>query len=184
MTQGVLGESLQQEMQEKSLGRLEVGMRLDHPVRTSHCLLLADFLGKAHSDKAQGALLGQREMVQLGKEQGLRVAVPELPQVGTAQGIAQVLQDQRGTALELLAQVDTVLVFQDQGGTHQVLMEVLGIGLVHQDQSEMGTALEPLGQMIHQQCQLVQKAGWVLLGLNQAILGLQDVEGCWQGQKG
>lgn len=111
-------------------------------------------------------------MVQLGKEQGLRVAVLELPQVGTAQGIAQVLQDRRGTALELPAQVDTVLVSQDQGGTHQVLKEVLGIALVHQDQSETGTALEPLGQMIHQQCQLVQKAGWVLLELNQAILGL------------
>lgn len=123
-------------------------------------------------------------MVQLGKRQGLQVAVLELLQVGTAQGTAQGLQDWRGTAPELPAQVDIVLVCQDQGGSRQVLKEVPGIALVLQDQSETGTAPEPLGQMIHQHSHPERKAGWVLLGLNQAILGLKEVEGCWQGQKG
>lgn len=172
MTQGVLGESLQQGMQGKSQAQLEGGMHLDHLVHTSRCLLLADFLGKAHLDKAQGELQGQKEMVQLGKEQGLQVAVLELLQVGIAQGTAQGLQDWRGTALELLVQVDIVPGSQDQGGTHRVLKEVLGIALVLQDQSETGTALEPLGQMILQGSHPEQRAGWELLGLNQAILGL------------
>lgn len=184
MTQPVLGESLQQEMQEKSWDQLEGGMLLGRLARTFHCLLLADFLGKAHLDKVQGELLDQKEMVQLGKEQALQVAVLELLRVGTAQGTAQGLRDWRGTAQELLVRVDIVLVFQDQGGTRQVLKEVLGIAQVLQDQSETGTGLEHLGQMIHQQSHWEQKAGWVLLGLNQAILGLSEVVGCLQGQKG
>ena len=183
MTQGVLEESLQQGKQGKSQDQLEGGMHLDHLVRTSHCLLLADLLGKAHLDKARVELQGQKQMVRLGRRRGLRVAVQELLQVGNGQGTAQELQDWRGTALELLAQ-DTVLVSQDQGGTRQVLKEVLGIALVLQDQSEMGTALEPLGQMIHQRSHWGRRAGWELPGLSQAILGLQEVEGCRQGQKG
>lgn len=184
MTLWVLGESLQQEMQEKSRGRLEVGTLPDRRAHTFHCLLLADFLGKAHLDKVQGELLDQKEMVQLGKEQALQVAVPELLRVGTAQGTAQGLRDRRGTAQGLLVQVDIVLVSQDQGGTRQVRKEVLGIAQALQDQSETGTGPEHLGQTFHQQSQWEQKAGWVLLALNRAIPGLLEAEGCWQGQKG
>lgn len=188
MTQGVLEESHQQGMQGKSQGQLEGGTHLDHLVRTSHCLLLADFLGKAYLDKAQAGLQALKEMVQLGKKQGLQVAVLELLQVGTAQGTAQETaqgpRGWRGTALELLAQVGIVQESQDQGGTHQVLKEVRGIALVLQDQREMGTALAPLGQMIHQSSHPEQRAGWALLGLNLAILGLQEVGGYWQGQSG
>lgn len=188
MTQGVLGESLQQGRQGKSQGQLEGGTHLDRLVRTSHCLLLDDFLGKAHLDMAQGEHQGLREMVQLGKEQGLQVAVLELLQVGTAQGTArgtaQGLQGWRGTGLELLVQVDIVQVFQDQGGTHQVLKEVPGIALALQDQRERGTAPAPLGQMIRQRSHPERRAGWELLGLTQAILGLWEAEGCQQGQTG
>lgn len=196
MTQGVLGESLHQGMQGKSQGQLEGGTHLDHLVRTSRCLLLADFLGKAHLDKAQGELQGQKQMVQLGKEQGLQVAVLELLQVGTAQGTArgtargtaqgtaQELQGWRGTARELLVQVDIVQVSLDQVGTHQVPMEVPGIDPVPQDQRKTGTALAPLGQMNRQRSHPEQRAGWELLGPNQAILGLKGVQGCWEGPTG
>lgn len=172
MTQQVLGESLQQGMQGKSPDQLEGGILLDRLVHTCHSLLLAGHLGKAHLDKAQGVLQGQREMVQLGKEQGLRVAVLELLQVGTAQGTDQGLQGWRGTALELQVQVDIVQVSLDQGGTHQVLKGVLGIALVLQDRRGTGTALELPGLMIHQRSHPEQRAGWELLGLNQAILDL------------
>lgn len=153
-----------------SWGRLEEGTHLDHLVRTSHCLLLVDLLGKAHLGTAQEELPGKRKTVQLGRGLGLQEAVLELLQMDTARETAQGLQDWRGTALELL--VDTVLVSQDQGGSHQGLKVALGIALVLQDQSEMETALEPRGQMIHQQSQPEQRAGWVPLGLSQAILGL------------
>lgn len=200
MIQEGLGESLQQGRQGMSQGQLEGGMHLDHRVRTSHCLLLADFLGKAHLDKAQRELQGQKEMVQLGKEQGLQVAVLELLQVGTAQGTGQGtaretgqgtgqgtdqgLQGWRETALELLVQVDIVQVSLDHAGTHQALKEVLDIALVLQDQRKMGNAPAPLGQMIRRQSQPERRAGWELLGLSQAILGLKKVEGWRQGQMG
>lgn len=144
-------------------------MPQDHLAHTSHHLLLVEFLGKAHLGKDQWELLDQKEMVQLGKGLGLQVAVLELLQEGTALGTAQGLQDWTETALELL--VDIVLVSQDQGGICQVLKEVLGIALVLQDQNEMGTALELLGQMIHQSHPEL-KAEWVPLVLNQASLGL------------
>lgn len=207
-------------MQGKNQGQLEGGMHLDHQVRTCHFLLLADFLGKAHSDKAQGELPGQKEM-----DQGLQVAVLELLQGGTAQGTAQgvargaargtgrgtaqgaarvaargaargtargtarALLGWRETALELLGrvgivQMGTVQVSQDQGRSHQVLKEVPGIALVLQGQRDMGTALAPLGQMIHQQSYPGRRAGWGLLGPHQAILDLQTVDGYWQGRLG
>lgn len=184
MIQLVSGESLLEEMQEKNQGQLEGDMHLDRLVRTSHCLLLADFLGKARLDKAQGERQVLKEMVQLGMVQGLQVAVLELLQVGTAQDTVLGLQGWRGTALELLVQGDIVQVIQDQEGTHQALKEVQDMVLELQDQTEMGTAQEPLDQMILQRSHPEQRAGWELLGLNQAILGLQGVEGCWQGQTG
>lgn len=188
MTQGGLGESHQQGMQGKSQGQLEGGTHLDHLVRTSHYLLLADLLRKAYLDKAQGEHQGRRGKVLLGKERGLQVAVLELPQVGSAQGTArgtaQGLQDWKGTALALLVQVGIVQVSQDQRETHQELQEALGIVLAHQDQRDMDTAPVPRVQIVHQQSQPEQRAGWELLGLNLAILGLQKVEGYWQGQTG
>ncbi|KAL6105253.1 uncharacterized protein ACO6RY_06822 [Pungitius sinensis] len=231
-------------MQGKNQGQLEGGTHPDHQVRTCHFLLLADFLGKAHLDKAQGELLGQKEM-----DQGLQVAGLELLREGTAQGtargaargigretgrgaarvagrgtgrgaaqgtargtaqvaargIAQVaaqgtalgtaqvaargLLGWKETALELLGQVGIVQmgivqVSQDQGQSHQVLKEVPGIALVLQGQKDMGTALVPLGQMIHQQSYPGRRAGWELLGLHRAILDLQKVDGYWQEQLG
>lgn len=183
MTQLVMGESLLEGMQEKNQGQLEGDMHLDHLVRTSHFLLLVDFLDKARLDKAQWELQVLKEMVQLGMVRGLQVAVLELLQVGTAQDTALGLQGWRGTALALLVQGDIVQVIQDQEETHQALKEVQDMVLGLQDQTEMGTAQEPLDQMILQS-RPEQRAGWELLGLNQAILGLRGVEGCWQGQTG
>lgn len=184
MIQGVLGGSHQKGMQGRNQGQLEGGNHLDHLVRTCHCLPLADYLGKAHLDKAQVELQGQKEMVRLGKKQGLRVAVLELLQMGTAQGTAQELLGWRGTALEPLVQVDIVQGSQGQQETHQVLKEVLDIALVLQDRRGTGTALVPLGQMIPQQNHPERRAGWELQGLNQAIRGSQQVEGCLQGPSG
>lgn len=184
MIQGVLGGSHQKGMQGRNRGQLEGGRHLDHLVRTSHCLLLADYLGKAHLDKAQVELQGQKEMVQLGKKQGLLVAVLELLQMGTAQGTARELRGWRGTALEPLVQVDIVQESQGQQETHQVLKEVLDIALVLQDRRGMGTALAPLGQMIPQQNHPERRAGWELRGLNQAIRGSQQVEDWLQGPTG
>lgn len=157
-------------------------MHLDHLVHTSRCLLLADLQSKAHLDKVQEVLPGQREMVRLGRRRGLQVAVLELLQVGTGQGTAQGLQDWRGTALEHL--VEIVLESQDQGGNHQVPREVLGTALVLQDQSGRGTAPEPLGQTFHQGSHWERRAGQALLGPNQAIRGLKQAEGWWREQKG
>lgn len=165
MNQVVLGGSLHWGMQGKHQGQLEGGMHLGHLAHTCHCLL-AGYLGKAHLDMALGELQGQKKMVQLGKEQGLRVAVLALLLVDTAQGTAQELQDWMETDLELLVQVDIVQVSQDQGGTHQVRKEVLGMVLVLQDLRGMGTALVPLGQMIHQDNRAEQRAGWELQELN------------------
>ena len=114
-------------------------------------------------------------MVRLGKEQDLQAAVLELLQVGnaqgTAQGTAQGLQGWRGTALELLVQVDIVQASHDQGGTLQVLMGELGTALALQDQTGTGTALELLGLRIPRWSQSELRAGWELRELNQAILG-------------
>lgn len=118
---------------------------------------------------AQQELLGQKETVQLDRGLGHQVVVLELLRVDTAPGTAQGLQDWRGTAPEL--QVDTVLGSQDRGGIHQELTEVLGTALVPQDQSEMGTVLELLAQMILQSHR-EQRAGWVLPVLSLAILDL------------
>lgn len=152
-------------MQGKHQVQLQVGMHLDRLAHTCHCLL-AGHLGKAHLDKGQGELRGQKEMVPLGKEQRLQVSVLELLLVDTAQGTAQELQGQRETDLELLVQVDIVQVSQDQGGTHQVLKEAQGIALVLQDLKGRETALVPLGQMIHRGSQGEQRAGWGLQELN------------------
>lgn len=184
MIQGVLGGSLQQGMQGKNRGQLEGGKRLDRLVHTSHCLLLDDYLGKAHLDKAQEELQGQKEMVQLGKEQGLRVAALELLQMDTVQGTAQELRGWRGTALEPLVQVDIVQGSQGQQETHRVLKEVLDIAPVLQDRRGRGTALAPLGQRIRQRSHPERRAGWELRGLNQAIRGSQEAEGCLQGPTG
>lgn len=186
MTREVSGGSLQQGMRGKNQGQQEVGTHLDHLVRTSRCLLLLldDFLGKAHLDKARVVLRGRKQMVRLGKRQGLRVAVLELLQVGTARGTARgtalALRDWRGTALELLER-DTVLVFQDLGGTHhRVLREVLGIAPALQDQRGTGTAPELPDRTIRRGgSRPGPKAGWELLGLSWAILGLwEEVQGC------
>lgn len=131
-------------------------MHLDHQLHTSHCLLLADW-EKAHLDKALGVLLGQKEMVQLDKELALQGAGLEHLQVGNAHETVQELQGWWGNDLELLGQVDIVQVSQDQGGTHPELKGALDIALGFQGQSGMETALELLGQMIHQQSQLEQK---------------------------
>ena len=184
MTQWVLEESLHQGMQGKRQGQLEGGIHQGHLVRTCRCLLLAGHLGKAHSDKARGELRGQKETVRLGKEQGLQVAVLELLQVGTAQGTARELRGRRGTAPELLVQVDIVQVSHDQGGTHQVLKELLGTALVLQDRRGTGTALAPPGLTTLRRIQSERRAGWVLRGPNRAIPGLQQVEDCWPGQTG
>lgn len=165
MNQVVLGGSLHWGMQGKRQGQLEGGMHLGRLDHTCHCLL-AGHLGKAHLDKALGGLQGQKEMVQLGKEQDLQVAVLELLLVDNAQGTAQELQDWMEIDLELLVQVDIVQVSQDQGGSHQVPKEVLGIALVLQDLRGMGTAPVPLGQMIHQGNRAEQRAGWGLQELN------------------
>lgn len=176
MTQGGLGESLQkQENQGMSHGQLDGRMHLDH-LRTSHCLLLAD-CEKACLDNALGELQALKKMVQLGKKRDLQAAGLELLQVGNGQGTAQELQGWMGNALGLLGQVDIVQVFQDQGGNHHIV-------LVPQDQSGKGSALVLLGQMTHQDTHWEQRAGWELQGLNQAILGLQQVGYCWQGQTG
>lgn len=124
-------------------------MLQDLLVHTSHFLLVADYQGKTRSDKVLEELRGQKETDQLGREQGLQAAVPELLQVDTARGTVQVPQDWRETDLELLVQVDIVQVFQDQQGTHQVLKEVLDIALVLLDQRGMKTAQVPRGQKIH-----------------------------------
>lgn len=89
-----------------------------------------------------------------------------------------------GNALELPGEVGIVQVSRDQGGNHPVLKEALDIVLVLQDQTGMGSALVLLGQMIHQRSYPEQRAGWELRGLKQAILGLWEVDGCWQGQMG
>lgn len=181
MLQGVWGERRQQGRRGNNLDQLEGGNRL---VRTSHYLLLVDSLGKAHLDKAQTELRGLREMVQLGKELGLRVAVLGHLLVETAQGTAQELRDQRGTAQELLVPEDIVQVSQDRVGNYQVLKVDLDIALVLQDQRGMGTALVHLGQMIHQRSHTEQRAVLELRGLNRAILGLKVLEGCWRGLMG
>lgn len=172
MTRWVLGESLQLGMQGKSRGQLEGGMHLVHLVHTCHCLLPADHQGKAHLGKAQVELQGLKGMVQLGREQDLLVAVLEHLQVDTAQETARGLQGWRGTAPELLVLVDIVQVSQDQVGTHQGLKEVLGTAPVLQDLRGTGTVPVPQGRMIHRRSHPEQRAGWELLGLNQAILGL------------
>lgn len=128
-------------------------------------------------------LRDQKKRVQLDKGQGLREVALELLQVDTAQENAQELRAHRGTAPELLVRGDIVQVSQDQEGSLQVLTEVLGIVLVLQDRKETGTALVPLGQ-IHHQSHPELRVGWELLGLNQAILGLWEEEGCWLGQLG
>lgn len=183
MTQRGLEENLQNGIQGMLRGQLEGGMLLDRLVRTSRCPLALDLRGKAHSDKAQVELQGRRQMVLLGKGRVLQVAALELLQVGTAQETDPGLQDWRGTALELLVQ-DIVQVSRVQVGTHQGLKEALDIGLVLQDQREMGTALVPPVQMIHQSSQREQRAGWGLLVLTQAILGLRRVGGYGQRQTG
>lgn len=182
-TQEVWEETLQQGMQGRHQDRLEAGIRLDHLVRTSRSLLLADFLGKAHWGRAQGELQGRKQTVRLGMERALRGAVLGLPQVGNALETARGLQDWRGTALELL--VDTVLGSQGRGGSHQVLREGLGTVLELQDQKETGTALEHLGRTIHRRSHLLERrAGWGLPGQSRAILDLQQVERGQQEQSG
>lgn len=157
-------ENLQQGMQKMQKGQ-EEGRHRD---RLGHTSLL-HLQGKEHWGMAQQELLGQKETVQLDRGLGHQVVVLELLRVDTAPGTAQGLQDWRGTALEL--QVDTVLGSQDRGGIHQELTEVLGTALVPQDQSEMGTVLELLAQMILQSHR-EQRAGWVLPVLSLAILDL------------
>lgn len=177
----VSGGSLRQERQGKSWGQLEEGIHLGRLVHTFRFLLLAGHRGKARVNTAQEVLLAQREMVQSGMSRGLRVAVLELLQGGTAQGTGPGLRDWKGTALAPL--VGTALESQDRGGNHQVPREVLGIGPVPRDPSKTGTGPEPLGQMCRLGSHPGRRAGPALLELYRAIRGLWQAPGCRQEQK-
>lgn len=171
MTQLVWEETLQQETQGKS--QLEWGMLLDLLVHTSRCLQ-----GKARLDKAQGEHRVQREMVRMGTEQDLQVAVLHMDTV-------LALLARRGTDPGPLAQVDTVPASQGQQGTHQLQEGDLGTALVELPGPRgMGTGPALLDQRIHHRSQPVPRAALELQGQKQAIPGLKLEGGYWREQKG
>lgn len=147
-TQVVMGEIHLQGMLGKLLDQPEEEIHPDL-VHTSHCLLLAARQGKARLDRGQLEHQGQKETVQLGKEQDLQVAAQEFLQTDTAQGTVQGPPDWRETDPELLAQEDIVQVFQDQQGSHQEQRGVPGNAQALRGRRGTGMAPVLLDQIIH-----------------------------------